>query len=55
MNDDVDGVDRVNHSKDDEVYQPLAEARESLTEHLTEAAREREILKRKAPNAPEKL
>ncbi|MGA8264380.1 MAG: RNA polymerase factor sigma-54 [Ignavibacteriaceae bacterium] len=39
MNDDVDGSDRVNKSKDDEVYQPLAEARESLTEHLTEQLR----------------
>jgi RNA polymerase sigma-54 factor len=34
MNDlDMDG-DRVNRSKDDEVYQPLAPAKESLTEHL---------------------
>ena len=39
MNDDVDSVDRINKSKDDEVYQPLAEARESLTEHLTEQLR----------------
>ena len=34
MNDtDFEG-DRVNRSKDDEVYQPLAPAKESLTEHL---------------------
>ncbi len=34
MNDtDFEG-DRVNRSKDDDVYQPLAPARESLTEHL---------------------
>lgn len=34
MNDtDFEG-DRANRSKDDEVYQPLAPARESLTEHL---------------------
>ena len=39
MNDDVDGVDRINKSKDDEVYHPLAEARESLTEHLTDQLR----------------
>jgi RNA polymerase sigma-54 factor len=39
MNDDVDGIDRVNRSKDDEVYQPLAEAKESLTEHLTDQLR----------------
>jgi RNA polymerase sigma-54 factor len=39
MNDDVDEVDRINRSKDDEVYQPLAEAKESLTEHLTNQLR----------------
>ncbi len=34
MNDtDFEG-DRVNRSKDDEIYQPLAPAKESLTEHL---------------------
>jgi RNA polymerase sigma-54 factor len=39
MNGDVDEVDRSNRSKDDEVYQPLAEAKESLTEHLTDQLR----------------
>jgi RNA polymerase sigma-54 factor len=39
MNDEVDEVDRINRSKDDEVYQPLAEAKESLTEHLTNQLR----------------
>jgi RNA polymerase sigma-54 factor len=39
MNGDVDEVDRINRSKDDEVYQPLAEAKESLTEHLTDQLR----------------
>ena len=39
MNDDVDGADRVNRSKDDEVYQPLTEAKESLTEYLTDQLR----------------
>jgi len=35
MNDtDFEG-DRVNRSKDDEVYQPLAPAKESITEHLS--------------------
>lgn len=36
MNDlDFDG-DKINRSKDDEIYQPLAPARESLSEHLKE-------------------
>ncbi len=34
MNDYDGESDRVNRSKDDEVYQPLAPARESLSEHL---------------------
>ena len=34
MNDSDFEGDRVNRSKDDEVYQPLAPAKESLTEHL---------------------
>lgn len=34
MNDSEFEGDRVNRSKDDEVYQPLAPAKESLTEHL---------------------
>ncbi len=39
MNDEADEADRVNRSKDDEMYQPMAEARESLTEHLTDQLR----------------
>ncbi len=34
MNDSDFEGDRVNRSKDDEIYQPLAPAKESLTEHL---------------------
>ncbi len=34
MNDDTYESDRLNRSKDDEVYHPLAPARESLSEHL---------------------
>ena len=34
MNDSDFEGDKVNRSKDDEVYQPLAPAKESLTEHL---------------------
>ena len=39
MNDDEFEGDRVNKSKDDDVYQPLAPAKESLTEHLRKQLR----------------
>jgi RNA polymerase sigma-54 factor len=39
MNDDEFEGDRVNKSKDEDVYQPLAPAKESLTEHLTKQLR----------------
>jgi RNA polymerase sigma-54 factor len=39
MNDSEYESDRVNRSKDDEVYQPVAPARESLSEHLTNQLR----------------
>ncbi len=39
MNDDQFEGDRVNKSKDDDVYQPLAPAKESLTEHLRKQLR----------------
>ena len=39
MNDGEYEGDRVNKSKDDEVYQPLAPAKESLTEHLRKQLR----------------
>jgi RNA polymerase sigma-54 factor len=36
MNDtDFDGGDKVNRSSDDEIYHPVASARENLSEHLT--------------------
>ncbi len=43
MNDEYDSSDRVNRSGDDEVYQPLTVARESLTEHLTNQLRMLEL------------
>ena len=39
MNDSVDESDRSNRSKDDEIYQPLAESLESLSEHLLDQLR----------------
>ena len=40
MNDDAElDFEKLNRSKDDENFQPLAPARESLTEHLTEQLR----------------
>ena len=39
MNDTDFDSDRINKSKDDEIYQPLAPARESLSEHLLEQLR----------------
>lgn len=39
MNDNVDESDRSNRSKDDEIYQPLAESLESLSEHLIDQLR----------------
>ncbi len=43
MNDEYDSSDRVNRSGDDEVYQPLTPAKESLTEHLTNQLRMMEL------------
>jgi len=39
MNDSDFDSDRMNRSKDDEIYQPLAPAKESLSEHLREQLR----------------
>ena len=39
MNDNEFEGDRVNKSKDEDIYQPLAPAKESLTEHLTKQLR----------------
>jgi RNA polymerase sigma-54 factor len=39
MNDEEFEGDRVNKSKDEDIYQPLAPAKESLTEHLTKQLR----------------
>ena len=43
MNDEYDSSDRVNRSGDDEVYQPLTPAKESLTEYLTNQLRMMEL------------
>ncbi len=43
MNDEYDSSDKVNRSGDDEVYQPLTPARETLTEHLTNQLRMMEL------------
>ena len=43
MNDEYDSSDRVNRSGDDEVYQPLTPAKETLTEYLTDQLRMLEL------------